>query len=84
MNDKQALAMKWLNNETVIKENLTKEKPCKKLGWCPYGQLVEAFPLEDHEISCKIFGHDCPMFYHAEGVSENELEDKPIRRRKDD
>ena len=21
------------------------DKPCHLLGWCPYGQLVEAFPL---------------------------------------
>jgi hypothetical protein len=45
------------------------EKPCKKLGYCPYGSLVESFPLKDErtEESCKIFGHDCPVFTCAEG-----------------
>ena len=77
MNDKEVLAMTWLNNHTIIKGNLKKEKPCKKLGWCPYGQLVEAFPLKDerNEVSCKLFGHDCPMFYHAEDASEDKKEE---------
>ena len=29
---------KWLNNHTVVKEDI--EKPCSKLDYCPYGQLV--------------------------------------------
>ncbi len=72
MNKKEILAIMWLNTEFTLKENLKKEKPCIKLGWCPYGQLVEAFPLKDKsKFSCKLFGHDCPMFYHAEDVAEN-------------
>ena len=69
----------WLNNEIIIKKNLLREKPCKKLGYCPYGTLVEEFPLRDdmnNKISCKTFGHDCPMFYHAEGMTENFGENK--------
>jgi len=33
----------WLNTTNVINPNV--EKPCSKLGYCPYGQLVEEFPL---------------------------------------
>lgn len=32
-----------LNTEEVINPNI--EKPCIKLRYCPYGQLVEEFPL---------------------------------------
>lgn len=49
------------------------EKPCHKLGWCPYGKLVEGFPLEmgpRSDTSCQIFGHDCPVFYCSEPLSE--------------
>lgn len=68
--------MNWLNTKKIINENLNKEKPCHKLGWCPYGQLVEEFGFSDDEkISCKLFGHDCPMFYHAEDVSEDKKEE---------
>ena len=43
-------------------------KPCRGCGFCPYGILVEEFPLVDNEdeFSCSIFGHDCPVFYVAE------------------
>jgi len=46
------------------------EVPCKKLGYCPYGYLVEEFLLKDErdEQSCPIYGHDCPVFYAAEVV----------------
>lgn len=51
---------------------MEKEKPCKKLGWCPYGVLVERFPLKEEcdEESCRVFGHDCPVFTCAEDRSE--------------
>lgn len=68
---------KWLNNKRFLDgwRNIT--KPCHVLDFCPYGQLVEEFPLhpkgrkkELREIECKTFGHDCPVFYIAEGVIE--------------
>ena len=37
----------WLNNEKVINPDI--EKPCIKLRYCPYGQLVEEFPLHHSE-----------------------------------
>lgn len=61
----------WLNNSKIIDSNLKKKKPCYKLGYCPYGCIVEAFPLpkKRRKISCGIFDHDCPMFYNAEDLS---------------
>jgi hypothetical protein len=50
------------------------EKPCHKLGFCPYGSLVEEFPLDTERptmISCEVFGHNCPVFYCAEDLSED-------------
>jgi hypothetical protein len=44
------------------------KKPCYSCGYCPYGVLVENFPLRRDSISCEIFGHDCPAFYLAEGI----------------
>ena len=47
-------------------------KPCWELKYCPYGPLIEEFPL--HEVdthrSCRIFGHDCPVFFIAEPLTE--------------
>ncbi len=63
----------WTNNKKILDENLNKTKPCHTCGYCPYGGMVEAFLLRDErdsKISCKIFGHDCPMFYNAEDISE--------------
>jgi hypothetical protein len=51
------------------------KKPCRKLGYCPYGALVEQFKLRmiNHKVfSCKIFGHDCPVFSCAEGFIDGE------------
>lgn len=50
-------------------------KPCWEIKYCPYGPLVEDFPLrpestEDDGRSCRIFGHDCPVFYVAEPFTE--------------
>jgi len=47
-------------------------KPCWEIKYCPYGPLVETFPLKNNrdERSCRIFGHDCPVFYVAEPLTE--------------
>jgi hypothetical protein len=47
-------------------------KPCWELKYCPYGPLVEQFPLPDprDERSCLIFGHHYPVFYAAEPFTE--------------
>lgn len=46
-------------------------KPCWEIKYCPYGSLVEQFPLgEQTDKSCRIFGHDCPVFHVAEPFTE--------------
>ena len=49
-----------------------------ELEYCPYGPLVEDFPLKETKDSrsCRIFGHDCPVFYVAEPLTET----KELRR----
>jgi hypothetical protein len=58
----------WLNTKKIIAPKVA--KPCKKLGYCPYGQLVEEFPVRKKrsKYSCHIFGHDCPVHYHMEKI----------------
>jgi hypothetical protein len=53
-------------------------KPCWEIKYCPYGPLVEQFPLQEdrNDKSCVIFGHDCPVFYVAEPFTET----KELRR----
>jgi hypothetical protein len=60
----------WINTTKPLKENSTKIKPCKKCGYCPYGCIVEVFPFTNKELSCPVFGHDCPMYYNGENLSE--------------
>ncbi|GEM_PF-2752383 len=45
--------------------------PCDTCGFCPYGILVENFPLgrRRDSFSCETFGHDCPVFYLGESMS---------------
>lgn len=93
-------------------------KPCYSCGFCPYGTIVEAYPLHvpeqeyarehgmwvkfscgwipcakedpeatedintvilqnlvDNPYSCQVFGHECPVYYNAEYVSEQEMKD---------
>ncbi|MFR4162065.1 MAG: HNH endonuclease [Paraclostridium sordellii] len=46
-------------------------KPCWELKYCPYGTVVESFPIDDDdEYSCRIFGHQCPVFHVAEPFTE--------------
>lgn len=47
-------------------------KPCLKLNYCPYGPLVEQYPIlkTRNRRSCTIFGHQCPVFYASENLKE--------------
>jgi len=47
-------------------------KPCWELKYCPYGVLLEQFPLyEDRtDMSCRIYGHDCRVFHVCEPFTE--------------
>jgi hypothetical protein len=55
------------------------DKPCRKLGYCPYGALVEQFPLprDRSPSSCSIFGHNCPVFICAEPFRDVREEARP-------
>jgi HNH endonuclease len=64
--------LRWA--EKIAREKRVKAvcKPCWEIRYCPYGPLVEQFPLrvKRDERSCRIFGHDCPVFYVAEPLTE--------------
>ena len=82
---------KWLNNTKRIWKPEDRKKPCHKLHFCPYGQLVEEYPIHpefdvlvddltelgrqgklETGFNCHVFGHDCPVFYLAEKIGEEE------------
>jgi hypothetical protein len=56
----------------------TIQKPCWTLKYCPYGPLVEQFPLleQANDQSCKFFGHQCPVFFVAEKINEQDWADE--------
>jgi hypothetical protein len=57
-----------VNNTTIRWNDIL--KPCKLCGYCPYGRLLEEYPLRDAKESCGILGHDCPVYYIAEPFTE--------------
>lgn len=61
----------WIQNKKPYYKDII--KPCKSCGYCPYGSLVEEYPLHNplNKMSCEIFGHDCPAFYQAELFAED-------------
>lgn len=61
----------WINNKKPIWKHVI--KPCHILNCCPYGQLVEEYPLPTKrgKRSCKVFGHDCPAYYQTELLGED-------------
>lgn len=63
---------KWVEKANWSKKPKAVCKPCWELKYCPYGPLVEDFPLpeEADERSCRIFGHECPVFTVAEPFTE--------------
>jgi hypothetical protein len=72
---------KWVNNVMPVRENVI--KPCLCLHFCPYGCMIEMFPLRKERtyMACSEFGHDCPVYYHAEGVFEStELTDDDMKK----
>ncbi|MDP3013105.1 MAG: hypothetical protein Q8M92_02600 [Candidatus Subteraquimicrobiales bacterium] len=69
----------YLNNTEIIWKNIV--KPCKLTGYCPYGPLVEEFPLGEGKEKCEVFHHHCPAFYHAEPLGEEgEASEEEIKK----
>ena len=62
-----------VNTEVTIWKHAV--KPCRMMAFCPYGPMVELFPLQEERgtMSCTVFGHDCPVFYTAEIFMEDDL-----------
>lgn len=72
--------------DAVVREYFDKEfpqsieRPCGILSWCPYGPLVEQFPVAGtgpgqyvaciEPLECGVFGHDCPVYYVAEPFAD--------------
>ncbi len=52
------------------------DKPCHSCGYCPFGSVVEMFPIKRtrDQYSCTVFGHNCPAFYMAEPMAESKEE----------
>ena len=48
-------------------------KPCKSLKYCPYGSLGDKFKFraKTSKYACKVYPHNCPVFYHAIYISED-------------
>lgn len=74
----------WLNTKHKFWDKKSAYKPCFDTDFCPYGQLVEEFPITKKrtDFSCGIFGHDCPVFYMAEPfIDGGKLDDKEKKKR---
>ena len=64
-------------------------KPCRILQFCPYASMVEEFPevemfplpQKNAPESCSVFGHQCPVFFHAQPfVDAGEVSNEDIDR----
>jgi len=55
----------------LVFENERWQEPCKILGYCPYGYLVEQFPVADPEDACPVYGHVCPVYFVSEDLPEH-------------
>jgi len=67
-----------MDKEKIEKTNEIKNlvKPCRIISFCPYGPLIaEQFPLlkEPDEMSCAVFGHQCPIYFVAEPVCDGDM-----------
>lgn len=78
MNKEKSAIQKWAERVNWNERVKAVCKPCWELKYCPYGVLVEDFPFKEEfdDKSCRIFGHDCPVFYTASPMTET----KELRR----
>lgn len=71
-NREESVFAKWFDKINAKRRVKAVCKPCWEIRYCPYGPLVEHFPLADpdDDRGCRIFGHQCPVFHVAEPFTE--------------
>lgn len=74
---------KWINNEVPIWKHVV--KPCKLCGFCPYGQLVEEYPLPPMTRAEMVNHNEYMQKALSEGVfdEENKKDGLPLMTRAD-
>lgn len=74
---------KWINNEVPMWEHVI--KPCKLCGFCPYGQLVEEYPLPPMTRAEEIEWIENIKKKQAEGAydEENKVNGLPLMTREE-
>lgn len=74
---------KWINNEVPLWKSVI--KPCKLCGFCPYGELVEEYPLPPMTRAEMIDHIEYIKNALSEGVfdEENKKDGIPLMTRKD-
>jgi len=61
----------WVNNEHIVFKHAI--KPCKFCGFCPYGQLVEDFPVPSLTRAEALEHHKYMVDALAKGVFDNKI-----------
>jgi hypothetical protein len=74
---------KWINNEVPLWKDVV--KPCKLCGFCPYGQLVEEYPLPPMTRAEEIEWIENIKKKQAEGAydEENKVNGLPLMTREE-
>lgn len=72
MKQKEGVFSKWGQKINWNKRVKAVCKPCWEIKYCPYGSLVEYFPIgkENDQKVCIIYGHICPVYKVAEPFTE--------------
>jgi len=73
---------RWINNEHIVFKNVI--KPCKLCGFCPYGTLVEDFPLPSIPRSEAIEHNNYMANALAKGVFDKPDPKKPFLMTRDE
>jgi len=74
---------KWINNKVPLWKNVV--KPCNFCGYCPYGQLVEEYPLPPMTRAEMVDHIEYMKKALSEGVfdEENKKDGRPLLTRED-
>jgi hypothetical protein len=71
--DSKTVFAEWFGKIDAKRRVKSVCKPCWEVRYCPYGPLVEQFPVPEEENDprrCRIFGHICPVYFVAEPFTE--------------